>query len=506
MSYQKKIFIVFLLCVGFLPLKHFGWSFVSIQNDKIFAAFHKQWGGAVISFTRLDDVLNVVNWHDTGRNICQSFYDKTPDGSYYVGIGKAWTWNPVQGGDQWGNGSQIAGSSKGATTYYCKTIPKHWAAYPQSSAPWILDYCWMKQWVTLSGEVMHIRYKFRNDGGTRPSAKDQEMPAAYFIQYLSKVAYYKGGSPWTYNPANPKAGLTIRNPPSGNSPEQITGVNERWVAYINTQDWGVGMYFPETNIMNIFRDSGSGGSLGTGTSHAAPIENFTVQASTTYTYDVYFFIANVGDIRNKFNDIRLNGLSVAQNGSFELINNGEIQGWRHGVDTTLGTKGMNRTHLHEWIANDDNTTGSHGLFFHNKGDAYHGDYSVVLSSSGSGSSETPYLEQEIRGLIPGAEYRIEYKGKCEDLSDGEAGIRIIQFGENDTLIADSGILPETSLSGTLSKYQQRQFQFRLTPKTRNILIRLQINDNNRSSQGRAWFDNFRFAQIPLKEIQVETSE
>ena len=91
-------------------------------------------GGSITYFARFGQQYagtNVVNSHDLGREIQQSYYcgpyPYSPPGVPKNPNCTDFCWNAVQAGDSYGNASQVLNWSTAGSELYVKTRPMQWA-------------------------------------------------------------------------------------------------------------------------------------------------------------------------------------------------------------------------------------------------------------------------------------------------------------------------------------------------------------------------------------------
>lgn len=205
------------------------------------------------------------------------------------------------------------------------------------------------------------------------------------------------------------------------------------------------------------------------TSHFAALgEVYTLVPGFNVQYTAYLHIANVADIRSKFSQIRQNGLQLAYNGSFESASGSLPASWYKATDSG----------------------GSHT--YHTSGGqyVYDGNCSVALTAQSSGSWELPYWIQTQAGVTGATKYKISFRVKCENLYNGTAGIRIIQFNKQGKFLSDSGIISASEVSGNHSSFIYKEFQYTTHSQAATIEVRLQLNSLD--SWARVWFDAVRF--------------
>ena len=102
-----------------------------IENSRYKAGVSLKWGGGLCFFEdKQDDRYgNLLNNHDTGRLVQQSYYGPTQIDGYENGVfmGSVWGYNPVQGGDQFGNNSKLVAVEKDEKEIRVVCRPLDWA-------------------------------------------------------------------------------------------------------------------------------------------------------------------------------------------------------------------------------------------------------------------------------------------------------------------------------------------------------------------------------------------
>ena len=185
--------------------------------------------------TKYEGEINLLNFHDVGRLVQQSYYG-TFEEPYEPGVyhGATVPYNPVQGGDQNKNQSKIIDYVQTDTEIYVKCQPRDWA-------PAKLCDAYMENWYTLEGNTVRIRNRFVDFSGYVPRYAAQEMPAVYTVRSLDNWKVYDKNDPFTggeltaYRAQSEDLGGQIAN----------TNLSENWVALVNDDDFGVAVYLPD---------------------------------------------------------------------------------------------------------------------------------------------------------------------------------------------------------------------------------------------------------------------
>ncbi len=248
-------------------------------------------GGAISYLSKSGSAENVVNIHDTGRFIQQSYYSGPepfiPSGHIQHPSYARWPWNPVQAGDVYGFHSLVLDYSNDGTTLYSRSVPKQWALDDLDSEST------METWITLEQNRAHVRCRLVNSRSdtTRYRAFSQELPAVYTVGTLYRLFTYTGSSPFT-----------------GDSLTQVASVfpwaewnsTENWTAAVNDQGWGLGVFHPGANLTKggFFGTPGVGGPLDNATGYISPTLLEVLDDDIVYDYE---FTLILGDL---YSDIR----------------------------------------------------------------------------------------------------------------------------------------------------------------------------------------------------------
>jgi hypothetical protein len=253
-----------------------------VDNGTIRLGVDLESGGSIFYFSLHTQRRNLLNHCDRGRFIQQSYYgDK--DGSLWGR--QEWRWNPVQGGDYKGHPAQLLEYRCTTDTLYCKSTPKHWATGAD-----ITDAV-MEQWVSLTNDVAHIRYRFLYTGDHTHGPTHQEMPAVFVDHALPLLVFYKGDKPWQQDTLSSKV---------PGWPNEYQKRTEEWSAYVDEDNRGIGVYTPGTHDITCYRFEGPDGPEGSGCSYFAPIRTLAVKKGLNLEYNVYLTIGSVHEIRKRF--------------------------------------------------------------------------------------------------------------------------------------------------------------------------------------------------------------
>lgn len=226
-----------------------------------------------------DHHVNLINYYDAGRQFQQSFYASIGGSNYategqngytrkmcYTGDGAGffWPYNPVQGGDCHCNISQMVDYKITADTIYIRCKPLDWA-----DNNYVTD-SYLENWYHIENEVLTVKNRFTNFAGFTDMEScgtvQLELPAAYIVHPLNRYVTYQGETPWT----NDETGL-IYNPNLGSwakSADIVWKHPEDWFAWVNDDNFGVGVYIPDVSFYASGRSNPSVNALDQGNNNA----------------------------------------------------------------------------------------------------------------------------------------------------------------------------------------------------------------------------------------------
>ncbi len=264
---------------GMLISSAFAGEVTFLDNGTIKLGVRQDRGASISYLSRSGSDKNLLNAWDTGRCVQQSYYGES-DGSMW---GKnPWRWNPVQGGHYKGSPAEVLTFEAKPTTLYSKTTPKHWAtgaAVPEMA---------MEQWIELRGAAAKVHFKMTYSGTKTHPERHQEVPAFFVDASLSHLVFYKGDQPWT------KAAVTRVVPGWPNEPQRL---DERWAAYVDDADQGVGFFNAPAAEATTYRYLPTGAAPGDSCSYIAPVATFAITPGLVYEYDLYLMIGTSAEIR-----------------------------------------------------------------------------------------------------------------------------------------------------------------------------------------------------------------
>jgi hypothetical protein len=255
-----------------------------LDNGVVRIGIDKSRGACIGYLAESKTKRNLLNNHDEGRFIQQSYYGR-PDGSKWNG--KPWVYNPVQGGYAKGKSSRLLKFSrdKKKKTISARVEPLSWAS--GIACPEAL----MGVTISLEGPLARVRFRMDYTGKDQSVVRDQEMPAVFVDAELPNLVYTENGK------------LKRRIP---GWPNERGKASENWVAYLDDKDWGIGIYTPGTETFTCYRFKGNGktGPTGSACSYVAPLRRFSLQKGLAVDYEVFLTIGSLAEIRKRFAALR----------------------------------------------------------------------------------------------------------------------------------------------------------------------------------------------------------
>ncbi len=280
-----------------------------IENSSLRLGIRLAWGGGISYISdknrSIDGLTNLINQHDTGRLVQQSYYG-TPkiDGVYDPGVfnGAEWNYNPVQGGDVAGTPSRLIDFGTEKDSVYVKTQAKDWALNGS------LTPSYMENKYTLDGDLIRVYNRFVDFSGFEHPYLLQELPAFYTVSYLDTFVYYYGKKPWTGDKLTFKPDLTSWVDASGG--ENIFripyGNTETWAAWVDRDNYGIGVYTPNVDVFHAgrYKYDRSTDALSDSTNYLAPLSDIMLVSFEPVEYSYLITAGDINEIRNRFSENR----------------------------------------------------------------------------------------------------------------------------------------------------------------------------------------------------------
>lgn len=275
-----------------------------VENDRFKLGVELEWGGAVSYLEDkacdIADLGNLVNKHDTGRLIQQSFYGVQENEEYTPGISfdTKWRYNPVQGGDQYNNASRLVDLVVTENSIYIKSQAQDWALDNQ------LTPSYYENTYTLYPDRVQVDNRFTDYSGWEHPYSGQELPAFYTVSYLDTFVWYNGEDSWTGDTLSQKSDLPFWGDHSGECSFILREKNtETWCAWINSSDdYGLGIYSPNIDQLKAgrYEYDGSKSDTANSTGYVAPVNIMKIVSFKPIEYSYLLTAGSTAEIRATF--------------------------------------------------------------------------------------------------------------------------------------------------------------------------------------------------------------
>jgi hypothetical protein len=270
-----------------------------LDNGAIKVGANLSRGGSIGYLADAKKGGNVVNVHDYGRWIGQSYYSgPKPFGAPHPGW-KDWPWNPISAGDVYGNASRLLESKNDGKEIYVRSVPKQWAL---ENVP---GDCEFETWIALDGRTVRVRNRLTNkrDDKTRYAALDQELPAAYTVGALHRLVTYTGDAPFSNGPLKEVPKL----PAKGDRAQWATFfATEHWAALVGDDDWGLGVIHPDVVrfIGGFYGKQLHGGPTDNPNGYVAPVRQEVLDHNIVYEFEYVLVLDTLEAIRKEAYKLR----------------------------------------------------------------------------------------------------------------------------------------------------------------------------------------------------------
>lgn len=275
---------------------------VYIQNSRYKLGASLLWGGAISyleDFADNDDSLtNLVNCHDTGRLVQQSYYG-TSSAPYETGTAfdVTWPYNPVQGGNKYNQSSKIIDIQRSEGRLYIKGRARDWAK-PE------FTYCYMENTYTLHDGHIQVDNRFVDYAPYTHPLSEQECPAFYTVSALETFTYYDGADSWTNDALTKRSDLGFWGDP--NEPQIYkmfaSPTDESWSAWVNANNWGLGLYTPGARGIKAgrYQYNGSKDAAADATNYVAALGRFQIVRCSPFSYSYIIASGTTEEMRATF--------------------------------------------------------------------------------------------------------------------------------------------------------------------------------------------------------------
>ncbi len=281
-----------------------------LRGERYTVGIRLNWGGGICyisdSENPIDGMENLINQADTGRLVQQSYYGTGENGEYHPGTfnNARWSYNPVQGGDQFQNHSRIIDIEVTDTSVYVKSQPQDWSLDNQITPSY------MENTYTLCDGFIRVDNRFVDFSGWEHPFSHQELPAFYTVSYLDQFVWYDGSKPWTGDALSARENLNFWGDPQYAADCRFflrESNTETWCAWVSEQDnYGIGLYVPNVDLLFAGRHAynGSKDAYNGACNYVAPINTLQMVSFEPITYSYLMACGSTEEIRAVFADNR----------------------------------------------------------------------------------------------------------------------------------------------------------------------------------------------------------
>jgi len=256
-------------------------DFVYLDNGELRLGVKKTSGAGIAYLALSATGENLINHWDRGRLVQQSYYG-AEDGSLWSG--RPWRWNPVQGGDWRGNPARLLELKTQRQSLYAKSMGKHWASGAD------LTDVLFEEWISLTGKVAQVKFRMTYTGTNSQPSREHELPAVFVEPRYDTLVVFEGTNAW-------HGGAVGRSKPGW--PNESRRFTEGWAAYVDTNNFGVGVLAPAADSLTCYR-FGDGQREHGSCSYLAPLKRFPITPGLRFEYDVWLTIGSADQIRARF--------------------------------------------------------------------------------------------------------------------------------------------------------------------------------------------------------------
>jgi len=271
------------------------------STDTARIGLETQWGGSVVEVSL--NGTNYVNEHDTGREVQVAQYDGAAQYDNCAGCSGTFGWNPVQGGDEYSDGSPVLSQTLAPDSLYIKAQPYQWNPSDKGGGPGqpVLGDVYVESTVSAVADhafTFKVHFKITHFGTDQHANSIQEFPAVYANLATDRFLSDSSTTPWTNATVAP---YTMPQLPNG-SPTLYT--SEQWGAFVDSQGLGLTVFVPGmAPYIGGFAAAGDSGPTGFGTEYFAPRTFFSFGPNKVLEGDVYLIAGDYKHARQVVYDL-----------------------------------------------------------------------------------------------------------------------------------------------------------------------------------------------------------
>jgi len=270
-------------------------------SDTARIGLETQWGGSIVEVSL--NGTNYVNEHDTGREVQVAQYDGAAQYDNCAGCSGTFGWNPVQGGDEYDEGSPVLSQSLAPDSLYIKAQPYQWNPDDKGGGPGqpVLGDVYAESTVSAIPDhafTFKVHLKITHFGTDQHANSIQEFPAVYTNLATDRFLSDSSTTPWTNAAA---ASYTMPQLPNF-SPTLYAA--EQWGAFVDSGDLGLTVFVPGmAPYIGGFAATGDAGPTGFGTEYFAPRTFFSFGPNSILEGDIYLIVGDYKHARQVVYDL-----------------------------------------------------------------------------------------------------------------------------------------------------------------------------------------------------------
>ena len=279
-----------------------------IENERYKVGINLSWGGGICYFEDkkcpVEGMKNLINQHDTGRLVQQSYYGTAGNEEYQPGTSfdMPWVYNPVQGGDQYGNASRLIDFKAYENSVYIKTQPQDWSL---NNA---LTPSYMENTYTVCDGFLKVDNRFIDFSGWEHRYASQELPAFYTVSYLSRFTWYDGVHSWQDDVLTHRDDLKFWGTYSSECTFRFkNGNTETWCAWVSPEsNYGIGLFVPGVDVLKAgrYEFNNSKDAESDATNYVAPLKVIRITSFSPIEYSYIMTTGSTEQIRETFRQNR----------------------------------------------------------------------------------------------------------------------------------------------------------------------------------------------------------
>ncbi len=163
------------------------------------------------------------------------------------------------------------------------------------------------------GEYIRVENRGTDFSGySHGQPRDQELPAFYGVAALPRLATYKGNNAWTNDAIQYENNLPFWSGATATAANRFKA-SENWIAWVNEENWGIGLYVPDVvnmlagRMMVLSTETSKVPALQNSTTYTAPVAQFIMPNYVTYSYTYYLKLDYVQGARAFFESLHNEG-------------------------------------------------------------------------------------------------------------------------------------------------------------------------------------------------------